>query len=88
MSDITANQIVFLILIFVLVGALFALNIVTKVSLYSTWLGRMRNSSGNYDVGKIIGILIAAVAVYFLVYYLLKGRTTTRPSQTREQFRQ
>lgn len=85
MNDLQANQIIALILIFVVVGILFMLNIFAKAYVYGGWLNRMKNSSGNYNAGKIIMMAAAAVAIYFLVYYLLKSKTTTRASRTREQ---
>lgn len=79
----TAEQIIFLILVFVLVGILFTLNILGKAYIYGRWLDRMKNSSGNYNAGKILMMVAAAVAVYFLVSYLFSKKSTTRQSLTR-----
>jgi hypothetical protein len=85
MNDLQANQIIALILIFVVVGILFVLNIFAKVYVYGGWLNRMKNSSGNYNAGKIIMMGVAAVAVYFLLMYLFKSRQTVRASASRSQ---
>jgi uncharacterized membrane protein len=80
-----ANQIVFLILIFVVVGILFILNIVTKAYVWGNWLNRMKNSSGNYNAGKILMMLAAAIAIYFLLTYLFMRKNTVRASLTRSK---
>jgi uncharacterized membrane protein len=85
MNDLQANQIIALILIFVVVGILFIVNIFAKVYVYGGWLNRMKNSSGNYNVGKILMMLLAAVAIYFLLMYLFKSKQTVRASASRSQ---
>ncbi len=85
MDDLKANQIIALVLIFVVVGILFILNIFAKVYVYGGWLNRMKNSSGNYNAGKIIMMGVAAVAVYFLLMYLFKSKQTVRASASRSQ---
>ena len=65
-----AQQIIFLILIFVVVAILFILNIFAKAYVYGGWLNKMKNSSGNYNAGKILMMVAVAVALYFLLYFL------------------
>lgn len=83
MSDITANQIIALMLIFIVVGALFVLNVIIQVKVGGRWLQSMKNSSGNYSVTKILLTGVAMVAVYVLITYMFGSKTTTRPSLTR-----
>lgn len=85
MSDLPANQIVVLILIFVIVGLLYIINIFMDVYVWSRWLNRMKNSSGNYNVTKILMMLAAGIALYFLLSYLFKPKQTVRASLTRSQ---
>ena len=80
-----AEQIVFLILIFVVVAILFILNILTKAYVWGNWLNRMKNSSGNYNTGKILMYLAAAVLLYFLLSYLFMRKNTVRASLTRSK---
>jgi hypothetical protein len=80
-----ANQIVFLILIFVVVGILFILNILTKAYVWGNWLNRMKNSSGNYNTGKILMMVAAAVALYFLLSFLFMRKSPVRASLTRSK---
>jgi hypothetical protein len=80
-----ANQIVFLILIFVVVAILFILNIFAKAYVWGNWLNRMKNSSGNYNTGKILMMLAAAVLLYFLLTYLFMRKNTVRASLTRSK---
>jgi uncharacterized membrane protein len=79
----TAEQIIFLILIFVVLAIIFTLNIFAKAYVYGGWLNRMKNSSGNYNAGKILMMVAAAVALYFLLYFLFIRKPTTRQSLTR-----
>lgn len=85
MSDLQANQVIFLILIFIIVGILFVLNIFAKVYVWGGWLNRMKNSSGNYNAGKIIMMVFAAVALYFILTYLFASKTTVRASPGRSK---
>lgn len=87
MDDLKANQIVFLILIFVVVGILFILNIFTKAYVWGGWLNRMKNNSGNYNAGKIIMMLAAAIGLYFLLTWIFSSKTTIRasPARSREE---
>jgi uncharacterized membrane protein len=85
MDDLKANQIVFLILIFIIVGILFILNIFTKAYVWGAWLNRMKNNSGNYNAGKIIMMLLAALALYFLLTWMFSPKITTRASQSRSK---
>jgi uncharacterized membrane protein len=85
MNDLQANQIIALILIFVVVGILLVLNIFAKAYVYGGWLNRMKNNSGNYNVGKILMMAFAAVAIYFLVMYLFRSKQTVRASPSRSQ---
>lgn len=85
MSDINANQIIALMLIFIVVGALFVLNVIIQVKVGGRWLNRMKNSSGNYSVTKILLTGVAMFAVYVLITYMFGSKTTTRPSLTRTQ---
>lgn len=80
-----AKQIVALILIFVVVAILFILNIFAKAYVYGRWLDRMKNSSGNYNAGKILMMAFAAVAIYFLIHYLFVRKDTVRASLTRSK---
>lgn len=80
-----ANQIVFLILIFVVVGIVFILNIFAKAYIWGNLLNRMKNSSGNYDAGKILMMVAVAIALYFLLSYLFKPKYTIRSSLTRSK---
>jgi hypothetical protein len=80
-----AKQIVFLILIFVIVGILFILNILTKAYVWGNWLNRMKNSSGNYSTYKILMWLSAAILLYFIVYYMFASKSTVRASLTRSK---
>ncbi len=80
-----ANQIVFLILIFVVVAILFILNIFAKAYVWGNWLNRMKNSSGNYNTGKILMYVAAAILLYFLLTYLFMRKNTVRASLTRSK---
>ena len=56
-----------------------------EMYVWSRWLNRMKNSSGNYNVTKILMMLAAGVAFYFLLSYLFKPKNTVRASLSRTQ---
>lgn len=85
MSEFTANQLVFLILIFIIVALLFVLNIFAKAYVYGRWLDRMKNNSGNFDTTKILMMLGVAIALYFFLTWMFGSKQTIRPSLTRSQ---
>jgi hypothetical protein len=88
MNDLRANQIIFLILLFVIVALLYIINIFMDFYVWGRWLNRMKNSSGNYNVTKILLMVSSGVALYFLLSYLLKSKQTIRASPSRSQEQQ
>ena len=85
MSDITANQIVFFILIFIIIGLLMVLKIFLDVKMGERFVGRLRNNSGNYSPMNILLMAVAIGAIYFIIIYIFRSKTTVRPSLTRSQ---
>lgn len=80
-----ANHIVLLILLLIIVGLLYIINIFMDMYFWRTWLNRMKNSSGNYNVTKIILMISVGIALYFLLSYLFKPKQTVRASLSRSQ---
>ena len=80
-----SNYIVFLFLILIILGLLFAINILMDAYVWGVWLNRMKNSSGNYNVTKILLMISAGIALYFLLTYLFKPKQTVRASLSRSQ---
>ena len=74
MNDVEANKVIFVILIFIILGILFILSILAKAFIWDNMLNKLRNNSGNYNAIKIILMFAAAIAIYFLVYWLLSSR--------------
>jgi hypothetical protein len=85
MNDLQANQIIALVLIFIIIGILFILNIFAKVYVYGDLLNKMKNNSGNYTSINILMMLFAIIAIFFLVVYLFKSKQTVRASLSRSQ---
>lgn len=83
MNDSQFNKIVLTILLLVILAILYILQIFLDAYLWSRWLNRMKNSSGNYNTGKILMMLAAGIALYVLLYYLFISKKTVRPSQSR-----
>jgi phosphotransferase system glucose/maltose/N-acetylglucosamine-specific IIC component len=79
------NQIILLILIFVVLAILFILNIFGKVYVYGGLLNLMKNSSGNYNTGKILMMVSVAIALYFILYFLFVRKQTTRQTRLKEE---
>lgn len=85
MNDLRANQIIFLIMLFIIVALLYIINIFMDFYVWGRWLNRMKNSSGNYNVTKILLMVSSGVALYFLLMYLFKPKQTVRASPSRSQ---
>jgi len=85
MNDLTANRIVFFILLVVLVLIVFTTNIILQGTLYDSLLGTVKNNSGNYNATKILLMFSAAVFAYFLLYWLFKTKSSSRKSLYRLQ---
>jgi thiosulfate reductase cytochrome b subunit len=85
MNDLTANRIVFFILLVVLVLIVFTTNIILQGTLYDSLLGTVKNNSGNYNATKILLMFSAAVFAYFLLYWLFKTKSSSRKSLYRSQ---
>ena len=83
MSKFTANQLVFLILIFIIVALLFVLNIFAKAYVWGNWLNRMKNNSGNFDTTNILMMVGVGIAIYFFFIWMFGAQHTIRPSLTR-----
>ena len=75
MNDQEANKVVFVILIFIILGILFILSILAKTFVWNNMLDKLHNNSGNYNAIKIILMFAASIAIYFLVYWLLTSRS-------------
>ncbi len=80
MNDLTANQIVFVILIIIVIMILFALNTIGQSFMPSKFL---KNNAGNYSGFRIIMIVLAIGALGAILYWAFKPKTTVRASATR-----
>ena len=85
MDELQAKKIVTLTIILIIVALLYVLNIFMDFYVWSRWLNRMKNSSGNYNVTKIILTISSGVGLYFLLSYLFKPKQTIRASPSREK---
>jgi hypothetical protein len=74
MNDEEANNVIYVILIFIILGILFILSILAKAFVWSNMLDKLKNNSGNYNAIKIILMFAAGIAIYFLVYWLLTSK--------------
>jgi hypothetical protein len=84
MNDYTANTIVFLILIFIVIGILLVLNTIGKAYMYGKIVGLIKNNSGNYSATNIVMLVGAIGAAYFLIYWLFMPKTTIHQIQNKE----
>ena len=85
MNYAPSNHIVFLFLILIILGLLFTINILMDAYVWGMWLNRMKNSSGNYSATRILLMVSAGIALYFLLDYLFKPKQTVRASLSRSQ---
>lgn len=75
MNDQDANKVIFIILIFIILGILFILNIFAKAYVWNNILDKIRNNSGNYTTTKILMMFVAFIALSFIIYWLLYSRS-------------
>lgn len=80
MNDLTANQIVFIILIIIVLMIFFVLNTIGQSFMPGKFL---KNNAGNYSSFKIIMIFLAVIAGSAILYWAFKPKTTIRASATR-----
>ena len=87
MNDQDANKVIFVILIFIILGILFILNIFAKAYVWNNILDKMRNKSGNYTATKILMMVVAFISLSFLIYWLFSSKTIIHHSlvQRKEQ---
>lgn len=71
MNDEEANKVVFVIIIFIILGILFILTIFAKAYI----LNKILNNSGNYNAIKILLMFAAAISIFFLIYWLVSFNT-------------
>lgn len=74
MNDQEANKVIYVILIFIILGIFFILTILAKTFIWDNMLDKLHNNSGNYNAIKIILMFLFIIAIYFLVYWLLTSR--------------
>jgi magnesium-transporting ATPase (P-type) len=80
MDDLTANQIVFTILIIIVLMIFFALNTIGQSFMPTKFL---KNNAGNYSGFKIVMVFLAIGAIGAILYWAFKPKITTRASATR-----
>lgn len=85
MNDQEANKVIFVILIFIILGILFILNIFAKAYVWNNILDKMRNNSGNYTATKILMMVVAFISLSFLIYWLFSSKTIIHHSLTRRK---
>ncbi len=77
------DYMVFLILIFVIFGLLFILNIFAKAYVWGNFLNKMKNNSGNFDTTKILMMFGVLIALYFFITWMFGSKQTVRASLSR-----
>lgn len=70
MDDITANRIVFFILLLIVLGIVLALHTLVTPSLYGAFVHQLKNNTGNYSSHNILMMVAVAVGLYGLFVFL------------------
>ncbi len=83
MTDRFANQLVFVILLFIIFGILFMFNTMFQGYFLNIFLSKIKNNSGNYSSMNIIIMFVAILSLLFLLYWVFKPRTIRHESQFR-----
>lgn len=81
MDDATANKIVFGIFIFIVIGIIITVNQIARVSVYSAFISRLQNNSGNWSATKILLMFFALSGLLFILYWLFRPKTTQKSSR-------
>lgn len=82
MNDQTANRIVFLILLIVIVLLLFTANIALNGK---RLLNGIKNNTGNFSGTKILLAFISIIAILGLISWLLQSKKSDRKSLSRSK---
>lgn len=72
MDDITANRIVFFILLLIVLGIVSAIHIL--VTPYGSFVYQLKNNAGNYSTSNMLMMVAAAVGLYLLFVFLFTPR--------------
>ena len=83
MNEAEANKVIHVILIFIILGVIFILSILAKAFIWDNMLNKLRNNSGNYNAIKIILMFLFAIAIYFLINWLISSRAFKHDSLKR-----
>lgn len=74
MDDITANRIVFFILLLIVLGIVSAIHILVTPSIYGSFVYQLKNNAGNYSTSNMLMMVAAAVGLYLLFVFLFTPR--------------
>jgi uncharacterized BrkB/YihY/UPF0761 family membrane protein len=81
MDDITANKIVFLLLLFIVIGIIITVNTIAKVNMYGIFLSHLQNNTGNWSTIKILMMFFAIVFIMIMLYWIFRPKMTQRHSR-------
>jgi hypothetical protein len=70
MKDSDANKIVFLILLFIIIGIAICIHTLTGIFNVDLWIEKMRNNSGEISAYVILMWLLAAIGIYFMIHWI------------------
>lgn len=84
MTDLLANQIVFLILLFVIIGIALATNMLIGGAFMNIISNIVKNNSGAVSGRNIIMLFLAIVFIYFIIIWLFKPKIFIRASQAQK----
>ena len=70
MDDITANRIVFVILLLIVFGIVATLHLLVTPSVYGSFVHQLKNNAGNYSTGNILMMVAVVVGLYVLFVFL------------------
>jgi len=74
MDDITANRIVFFILLVIVIGIILSLQLIIQDS----FLDKLKNSSGQFSGVNILMMFGVGILIYLLIAYLFKSKDYRR----------
>jgi hypothetical protein len=81
MTDLLANQIVFLILLFVIIGIALTTNMLIGGVFINKISNIVKNNSGAVSGRNIIMLFLAIIFIYFILVWLFKPKVFIRQSR-------
>lgn len=80
MDDITANRIVFFILLLIILGIILSLHAIVGPTVYGSFVNQLKNNSGEFSSYHVLMMVSALIGLYLLLSFLNRPTSSIRSS--------